>query len=193
MPWNLPNFLTVLRIALIPGLVGAFYFPPLPWANYLATFIFVLGAITDWLDGWLARRYHQTTRFGAFLDPVADKLMVVAALVLVLERYPNFWLAMATLVIVGREITVSALREWMAEVGQRGLVAVSKIGKIKTTTQMIALILLLFHHPISLTGLTIPTAELGLVLLGIAAVITLWSMIGYLRAALPWLWAAETK
>lgn len=172
--------LTLLRIGLIPVFVVAFYVP-FHWANLAATAIFGLAAITDWLDGYLARKLNQTSRFGAFLDPVADKLMVGAALVMLVQQHPTPWMAIAAIVIIGREIAISALREWMAEIGERTRVAVSQLGKYKTTAQMIALILLLYHSP--LFGL--PTEQLGMTLLYIAVVLTLWSMFAYLRAALP--------
>jgi CDP-diacylglycerol--glycerol-3-phosphate 3-phosphatidyltransferase/cardiolipin synthase len=176
---NTPNILTLLRIILIPVLVGVFY---LPWgANILATVVFALAAITDWFDGYLARRWNQTSALGAFLDPVADKLVVAIALVLLVEENSTPWMAIPAAVIIGREITISALREWMAKIGQRATVAVSMIGKIKTTAQMIALLMLLYKEP--LFGL--PIYEIGFVSLYIAAILTLWSMIVYLRAAWP--------
>jgi CDP-diacylglycerol--glycerol-3-phosphate 3-phosphatidyltransferase/cardiolipin synthase len=177
---SIPNFLTLLRIALIPVLIVVFYLP-VHGANILSTAVFALAAITDWLDGYLARRWNQTSAFGAFLDPVADKLVVAVALVLLVEQHPTPWMVLPATVIIGREITVSALREWMSELGQRAKVAVSNVGKIKTTAQMIALLMLLYHKP--LFGL--PVYEIGYVLLYIAALLTLWSMFVYLRAALP--------
>jgi len=177
---NIPNILTLLRILLIPVFVGVFY---LPWngANELTTLVFALAAITDWFDGYLARRWNQTSAFGAFLDPVADKLIVATALVFLVQANPSPWLAIPAAIIIGREITISALREWMAEIGQRAKVAVSMIGKIKTTAQMIALLLLLYNDPL----LGLPIYKIGLVLLYIAAILTFWSMIVYLRAAVP--------
>jgi len=176
---NIPNILTLLRIILIPVLVGVFY---LPWgANILATLVFALAAITDWFDGYLARRWNQTSAFGAFLDPVADKLVVAVALVLLVQDHPTHWMAIPAAVIIGREITISALREWMAEIGQRATVAVSMIGKIKTTAQMTALLMLLYEEPL----FGIPIYEIGFVSLYIAAILTLWSMIVYLQAAWP--------
>jgi CDP-diacylglycerol--glycerol-3-phosphate 3-phosphatidyltransferase len=177
---NIPNILTLLRIILIPVFVGAFY---LPWSisNELTTIIFALAVATDWFDGYLARRWNQTSAFGAFLDPVADKLIVSSALVFLVQANPSPWMAIPAAVIIGREITISALREWMAEIGQRTKVAVSMVGKIKTTAQMTALLLLLYKEPF----LTLPTYEIGFVLLYIAAILTLWSMIVYLRAAVP--------
>jgi CDP-diacylglycerol---glycerol-3-phosphate 3-phosphatidyltransferase len=175
---NIPTLITWLRIALIPLIVVVFYLP-VSWAGPASAGIFALAGITDWLDGYLARRLGQTSRFGAFLDPVADKLMVAAALVLVVDQMGGVLLAAAAIVIIGREIAISALREWMAEIGQRGRVAVSNLGKLKTTAQMVAIFLLLYHQP--LFGL--PVVGVGLILLYVAAALTLWSMIQYLAAA----------
>ncbi len=185
---SIPTILTYLRIALIPVFVLAFYLP-FEWANIAVTAIFGLAAITDWLDGYLARKLDQASRFGAFLDPVADKLMVAAALVMLVEANPTPWMAIAAVVIIGREITISALREWMAEIGQRASVAVSSLGKYKTTAQMAALIMLLYNEPL----LGIPMQTVGIVLLYIAVVLTLWSMILYLKAAWPVLSAEDEK
>jgi CDP-diacylglycerol--glycerol-3-phosphate 3-phosphatidyltransferase/cardiolipin synthase len=178
---NIPNFLTILRIILIPVFVLAFYFFPKPWSNIIATAIFGFAAITDWFDGYLARRFNQTTSLGAFLDPVADKLIVAVALVLLVQSYANLWVTIPAIIIIGREITISALREWMAEIGERSVVAVSYIGKIKTSVQMGALLLLLYRD--SLFGL--PIVKIGYVFLSIATVLTLWSMFIYLQQALP--------
>ncbi len=177
---NIPIILTLLRIILIPVFVALFY---LPWkgANELMTLIFALAALTDWFDGYLARRWNQTSAFGAFLDPVADKLMVAVALVLLVQIHPTPWMAIPAAVIIGREITISALREWMAEIGQRAQVAVSKIGKIKTTAQMAALLILLYREPF----MGLPIYPIGIILLYVAAGLTLWSMMVYLRVALP--------
>lgn len=177
---NLPNILTLFRIALIPVFVLLFYLP-FDWNNLVACIIFVVAAITDWLDGFLARKLQQISKLGAFLDPVADKLMVAVALVLLVERYPGLILSLPAAVIIGREITVSALREWMAELGARSKVAVTIYGKVKTTAQMTALPLLIYHEP--LYG--IPIYTLGLVLLYIAAGLTLVSMYQYLASAWP--------
>ncbi|MDQ2696342.1 MAG: CDP-diacylglycerol--glycerol-3-phosphate 3-phosphatidyltransferase [Pseudomonadota bacterium] len=177
---NLPTVLTLLRIGLIPAFVGVFYLP-VSWSNVVVTLLFGLAAITDWFDGYLARRLHQTSAFGAFLDPVADKLMVATALVLLVQALPSPWVAIAAVIIIGREIAISALREWMALVGSRSTVAVSMVGKLKTTVQMIALLLLLYREPLA----GIPTLELGLGLLILAAALTLWSMAHYLIAAWP--------
>lgn len=188
MQFNVPNILTLLRIGLIPVFVVVFYLP-YHWAHIATAAIFGLAAVTDWLDGYLARRLRQTSVFGAFLDPVADKLMVAVALVLLVDANPvgmhGAALALPAAVIIGREIAISALREWMAEIGERAKVAVSIIGKIKTTAQMIALLLLLYREPIG----GMPTTLVGLLALYIAAGLTLWSMIIYLRAAWPLLTA----
>ncbi|MGA7981216.1 MAG: CDP-diacylglycerol--glycerol-3-phosphate 3-phosphatidyltransferase [Chromatiaceae bacterium] len=178
--WNTPNLLTLLRILLIPVFVAVFYVP-LSWARVACALVFGAAALTDWLDGYLARRWQQTSPLGAFLDPVADKLMVAIALVLLVQADPRAALALPAAVIVGREITVSALREWMAELGARSRVAVSMGGKFKTTTQMVAIFLLVLRD--SLLG--VPVYGVGMVLLYIAAALTLWSMMRYLRAAWP--------
>jgi CDP-diacylglycerol--glycerol-3-phosphate 3-phosphatidyltransferase len=180
MPLNIPNYLTLFRIALIPVFVLMFFLP-FTWSHFATALIFGLAAITDWLDGYLARRLGQISRFGAFLDPVADKLMVAVALVLLVQANPTVLLAIPALVIIGREIAISALREWMAEIGERAHVAVSSIGKVKTTVQMIAILLLLYHAPIG----QLPVYAIGVVLLYVAALLTLWSMFVYLRAAWP--------
>lgn len=174
---TLPNFLTLLRIVLIPFFIVSFYLP-FGWAHWLTAGIFLLAAVTDWLDGYLARQLKQSSAFGAFLDPVADKLMVAAALVLIVSQYPQIWTAIAGIVVISREILISALREWMAELGKRASVKVSFIGKIKTTFQMIALIILLSQP----TGYT-PFVIFGFVMLGVAVVLTLWSMVLYLVTA----------
>ncbi len=187
MPLNVPNLLTLLRILLIPFFFVV-YVIDAGWSNQVATVIFVIAAITDWLDGYMARRLNQYTTFGAFLDPVADKLIVATALVLlatdekVLEMVISVPLfAAAVAIIIGREIVISALREWMAELGKRASVAVSYIGKVKTTLQLIAISLLIYQE--SLFGL--PIFVLGELLLFIAAGLTLYSMIVYLKAAWP--------
>lgn len=178
--YNLPNLLTVLRIVLIPVFVICFYLP-VSWAREAATAIFILAAVTDWLDGYLARRMQLVSALGAFLDPVADKLMVATALVLLVQADPRISLAVAAAVIIGREIAISALREWMAEIGSRTKVAVSEIGKFKTATQMGAITLLIYRD--DLWGMPIYTV--GLVLMFVAVVLTLWSMTLYLAAAWP--------
>jgi CDP-diacylglycerol--glycerol-3-phosphate 3-phosphatidyltransferase len=182
MNLNLPNSLTLLRIALIPVLVLLFYLPG-DWKHPACALVFALAAVTDWLDGYLARKLNQISAFGAFLDPVADKLMVAVALVLLVQGNPSIWVAIPAAIIIGREIAISALREWMAELGKRATVAVSIIGKFKTTAQMVAVLLLLYERPIG----AFPTYTVGLALLLIAAALTLWSMLMYLRAAWPML------
>ena len=177
---NIPNTLTLLRIALIPVFIIVFYLP-VDWSHIAATAVFSLAAITDALDGYLARKLNQTSTLGAFLDPVADKLMVVVVLVLLVQQHPTIWLALPAAVIIGREIAVSALREWMAELGARSKVAVSVYGKFKTIAQMVALILLIFRESI----LLIPVYTAGMVLLYVAAILTLLSMIQYIIAAWP--------
>ena len=177
---TIPTVLTLLRIALIPFFVAAFYMP-VTWANAATAAIFVVAGVTDWFDGYMARRLNQISPFGAFLDPVADKLMVAVALVLLVQSHPTAWLAVPAAVIIGREIAVSALREWMAELGERAHVAVSSLGKYKTMAQMIAIVLLLYRDPIA----DLPVQTVGFVLLYIAACLTLWSMVVYLRAAWP--------
>ena len=183
MPLNLPNLLTWLRILLIPLFVGIFYFEK-SWVsganqNLVATVIFTAAAITDWLDGWLARRLNQMSAFGAFLDPVADKLMVAAALIILvqLERVD----AIIALIIIGREVAVSALREWMAQIGQAKSITVSFLGKIKTMSQMLAIPLLLFHDRLG----AFDPQRVGTWLIYLAAVLTLVSMAYYLKVALP--------
>lgn len=177
---NIPNILTLIRITLIPIFVIVFYFP-VSWSNVVTTLIFGLAAATDWLDGYLARKWQQTSAFGAFLDPVADKLIVAVALVLLVQIHATPWIAIPAAIIIGREITISALREWMAELGKRANVAVSKIGKLKTSVQMFAIMLLLYQDSLFF----LPIFAMGYILLYIAAVLTLWSMFMYLRVALP--------
>ena len=177
---NIPNALTLLRIAMIPVFVLVFYLP-FSWSNYVACAIFTIAALTDLLDGYLARRLNQISTLGAFLDPVADKLMVAMVLVVLVQQDPRLILALPAAVIIGREITISALREWMAELGARSKVAVSIFGKIKTVTQMISLGMLVYMHPF----LGIPVYELGMVLLYVAVILTLWSMFEYLYSAWP--------
>lgn len=182
MNWNLPNLLTLLRIAVIPVMMVFFYLSfYFPWAAPASSIVFMLAAITDWFDGWLARRWNETSKFGAFMDPVADKLIVATALVMLVEADPRPWITLPVIIIVGREIAVSALREWMASSGARTNVAVSWVGKVKTTAQMVAISMLLWHYPVW----TIPVYDIGIVLLFFAAILTLWSMISYLKAAWP--------
>ncbi|MCK2087467.1 CDP-diacylglycerol--glycerol-3-phosphate 3-phosphatidyltransferase [Thauera aromatica] len=183
MPLNIPNALTWARIALIPIFVGVFYLPdnwmPVASKNLVATGIFIAAAVTDWFDGYLARALGQTSAFGAFLDPVADKLMVAAALILLVQLARVD--ALIAVVIIGREITISALREWMARVGQSASVAVAYVGKLKTAAQMVAIPLLLFDAPL----LGFDLRLIGEVLIYVAAALTLWSMGYYLRRAMP--------
>jgi CDP-diacylglycerol---glycerol-3-phosphate 3-phosphatidyltransferase len=188
MKMTVPTMLTLLRIVLIPVLVVVFYLP-YQWTNFAAALVFAVASVTDWLDGWIARRYHQYSVFGAFLDPVADKLMVATALFLIVQGHPTTWMALWAAVIVGREIAVSALREWMAELGQRARVAVATVGKVKTIAQMVALLCLLYSispakaAPMPWMGDIV--FRIGDWLLAIAAVLTLWSGYEYLRAAWP--------
>jgi len=179
LPLNLPNLLTVFRIVLIPVLVVVFY---VPFQHHwlVAALVFSIASVTDWIDGYLARKMGQVTPFGAFLDPVADKLMVVTALVLLVERHDTILFTLAACVIIGREIVVSALREWMAELGARTSVAVSVVGKVKTAFQMVAIIALLAIDPAKDESWLL---ALGYLLLYTAAVLTLWSMFIYLKAA----------
>lgn len=179
MPMNIPNMLTLGRIALIP-VFGVVFYLPFSWANVAAAVVFAMAAITDWADGYLARKLNQTSAFGAFLDPVADKLMVAVALIALLAVNPTPLFALAVAVIIGREITVSALREWMAELGKRAKVAVNAIGKFKTAAQMIAILLLLYRDDL----MGFPVYAVGMILLYAAAGLTLWSMVVYLRASL---------
>ncbi len=186
MPLNLPNLLTWFRILLIPLFVAVLYLPS-NWltqhqANATAMWIFIFAALTDWLDGYLARRLNQTSAFGAFLDPVADKLMVAAALIVLVEL--NRVSAIVALIIIGREITISALREWMANTGRSKSVAVSMIGKIKTFTQMTAIPFLLYNDRMGL-GLNWDAHGIGTILIWVATILTLWSMIYYLKMAIP--------
>jgi CDP-diacylglycerol--glycerol-3-phosphate 3-phosphatidyltransferase len=184
MIWNLPNILTWLRILAIPLVVVLFFLGDERSSNFadpIAGLLFAAAAITDSLDGYLARRLGQTTRLGAFLDPVADKLIVAVALVLIVSRDARPLMVLTAAVIIGREIAISALREWMAGIGQRTAVAVSRIGKYKTILQMVGLSMLLFRHPL----LGLPIYLLGQWLTVLAAALTLISMALYLRAAWP--------
>ena len=183
---NVPNTLTGLRIVLVPILVVVFYLP-FSWTPMACAAIFALAAATDWADGYLARRLSQVSTFGAFLDPVADKLMVAVALVLLLQFDPELWLAIPAAIIISREIVVSALRELMAELGQRATVAVATLGKIKTVSQMTALLLMLYRHDMG----PIPVYLTGSVLLYVATVLTIWSMVLYLRVAWPVMTATD--
>jgi CDP-diacylglycerol--glycerol-3-phosphate 3-phosphatidyltransferase len=180
MKINIPTALTLFRIALIPVLIIVFYLP-IPGTRTLSALIFLLAGFSDWLDGYLARKLDLTSRFGAFLDPVADKLIVAVALIILLQENPSFLLMLSTVIIIGREITISALREWMAQIGQRTNVAVSYVGKVKTAAQMLAIVLMLYKHEIA--GFNAYTY--GLLILYISAALTLWSMMQYLIAAWP--------
>jgi len=193
MLWNVPNILTVLRIVLIPVFVGIFYLPhnlyalgahPTHTLNVAAAIVFAVASFTDWLDGWWARKYNQASNFGAFLDPVADKLMVTAALIVLVE-FSRVG-AIVSLIIIGREIAIGALREWMAAAGERGSVAVAQIGKLKTAVQMLAIELLLYYDSIDFGEFgRFNTKHVGQVLIIFAAVLTLISMFYYLKAAWP--------
>ena len=180
MQLNVPNILTLFRILLVPIMVIAFFLP-YRGTNVIAAGVFALGALTDWLDGWIARRFGQTSAFGEFLDPVADKLSVTVALFLIIQADPSPFLAIVASVIVGREITISALREWMAEIGERARVRVAGIGKIKTIVQMVAIIVLLYRHE----RIGSPLYQGGEWLLIVAAALTIWSGAMYVRAAIP--------
>jgi CDP-diacylglycerol--glycerol-3-phosphate 3-phosphatidyltransferase/cardiolipin synthase len=186
--WNLPNMLTWLRILMIPAIIVLFYALPYPWNDPAACAAFALAGITDSLDGYYARKLGLTSRLGAFLDPVADKLIVAAALILIVSRDPRWFIVIASIVIIGREIAVSALREWMAEIGARSRIKVSLLGKYKTIMQVVGLSFLLFRQ--SLFG--IPFYKLGIILTAVAVVLTLWSMVAYLRLAWPELRGSST-
>jgi len=181
LPINIPNILTSLRILFIPVLIVVFYVFPLEWRYLASALVFAVASVTDWLDGYLARKLGQLTPFGAFLDPVADKLLVAVALVLLVELHASPILAIPAIVIVGREIVVSALREWMAEYSSMRSVAVSYLGKIKTTFQMVSIIFLLAGGP----DIESPVVLIGYALLYAAAILTLWSMFQYLKLAWP--------
>jgi CDP-diacylglycerol--glycerol-3-phosphate 3-phosphatidyltransferase len=187
IPLNIPNLITLSRIIMIPFIVGIFYFPDdlvsFSAKNVTATSIFIFAAVTDWLDGYLARKLNQMSAFGAFLDPVADKLFVVGALVILLTLEPSRVDPLVAFIIIGREIAISALREWMAKVGQARSVAVAFIGKLKTVSQMVAIPLLLYND--MLFG-SIDCLWLGTILINVAAVLTVASMLYYLRKALPY-------
>ncbi|SPY77282.1 CDP-diacylglycerol--glycerol-3-phosphate 3-phosphatidyltransferase [Providencia rustigianii] len=175
MKLNIPTWLTLFRVILIPFFVIAFYLP-VSWGPFVCALIFVVAAVTDWFDGFLARLWKQTTKFGAFLDPVADKVMVATALVLVTESFDVWYVTLPAATMIAREIIISSLREWMAEIGKRSSVAVSWIGKFKTTAQMMSLVGLLWRPT--------PLIEnLSIALLYIAAILTFWSMYQYLKAA----------
>ncbi|WP_188151264.1 CDP-diacylglycerol--glycerol-3-phosphate 3-phosphatidyltransferase [Teredinibacter waterburyi] len=178
--FNIANQLTLIRIAFIPLLV-VIYYTPFEWRFLVSAALFGLAGITDALDGYIARKYHLVTPFGAFLDPVADKLMVAVALTVLIDSHHNIWFTLPATVIICREIVISALREWMAELGKRANVAVSSIGKIKTTLQIIAIVVLLLVEPFKYRYIDM----IGYFTLYSAAILTLWSMFLYLRAAWP--------
>jgi len=177
---TIPTLITLFRILMIPVMVLLFYWKH-PWSNILTTTVFVAGALTDWLDGWIARRYEMYSAFGAFLDPVADKLAVTVALFLVVEYHDTWPITLLAAIIVSREITISALREWMAQIGAHGLVKVAILGKLKTIVQMVAISCLLFREDL----LGLPVFFIGYTLLGVAAALTLWSGADYMSAAWP--------
>jgi CDP-diacylglycerol--glycerol-3-phosphate 3-phosphatidyltransferase/cardiolipin synthase len=179
-PYTIPNLLTALRIALIPVIVGLFYLP-YNWSDIACGLLFALVGITDAFDGYFARKLGQVSRLGAFLDPVADKLIVATALVLIVSKDPAWYVTLTAAIIIGREIAISALREWMAELGARHMIKVSGIAKFKTIVQITGLSMMLFHQDL----FTLPTYRIGLVLTVLAAVLTLWTMVAYLRAAWP--------
>jgi len=187
MNLNIPNILTLFRIALIPVLVLVFYWPPFTDQNVVLASLFFVAGVTDWFDGYLARKLNQQSVFGAFLDPVADKLTVSVALVLLVSVHPGMLVALPAAVIIGREITISALREWMANIGDTTKVKVSIIGKFKTAGQLWAIGFMLYEHPI---GWFSPL-QFGYLLLYISAGLTLWSMVTYLIAAWPSLMKEE--
>ena len=186
MKLNLANILTLFRIAAIPAVVICFY-SPLPNARPIAAILFGIAAVTDFIDGWVARRFGQTSRFGEFLDPVADKLMVAIVLVMLVQARSGWFEDIIAMIIIGREITISALREWMATIGERANVKVSFAGKLKTTLQMFGIAFMVYQH--DLFG--IPIYTVGFVLLVAAAVMTIWSMFFYLKAAWPFIMADQ--
>lgn len=191
MPLNIPNMLTWGRILMIPVFVGVYYLPDgmmtLADRNLAATLVFIVAAVTDWFDGYLARTLGQTSAFGAFLDPVADKLMVATALIMLVQLGRAD--ALIAVIIIGREITISALREWMARVGRSASVAVAFVGKLKTAAQMVAIPLLLYNAPL----LSVHSQAVGTALIYIAAALTLWSMGYYLHRAMPMLQDSEKR
>lgn len=177
---NIPTLLTLLRIALIPVMMVVFYLPFVD-ARLWCSLIFIVASLTDWFDGFLARKLNLQTAFGEFLDPVADKLMVVVILVLIVQGDPAVYIAIPAAIIIGREVSVASLREWMAELGQRSVIKVSWVGKCKTGFQMLALLCLLYGADLS----GVPVRTVGLVAIYIAAILTLWSMWQYIQLALP--------
>lgn len=181
MPINIPNAITLFRILLIPVFIVMYYWADFSWKHQLLTALFFLAGVSDWVDGYLARKLGQQSAFGEFLDPVADKLTVSIVLILILSTHPGLLLALPTMVIIGREILISALREWMANIGKNKKVSVSFIGKVKTFAQLWAIGFLLYEKPIG----NIPVMTIGHILLYLAAILTLWSMLVYLIAAWP--------
>jgi len=181
LPLNVPNAITLFRIVLIPIFIAAFFIPDFSWKHLLLTTLFFFAGISDWFDGYLARKLKQQSAFGAFLDPVADKLMVTIAMALLVNAHPGALMALPAVVIIGREIAVSALREWMASLGENAKVKVSYVGKVKTFTQLLAIGFLLYEKDIG----SFQPLLVGYVLLYIAAILTLWSMFVYLSAAWP--------
>lgn len=188
MQLNLANILTLLRIAAIPVVVICFY-SPMPYARPVAAVLFGLAAITDLIDGWVARKFGQQSRFGEFLDPVADKLMVSIVLVMLVQAESGWFEDIIAMIIIGREITISALREWMATIGERANVKVTMAGKVKTALQMFGIAFMVYQNDI----FGIPIYTVGFVLLVMAAVMTIWSMIIYLRAAWPYIMADQPE
>ncbi len=189
MPINVPNTITLFRILLIPVFIVVYYWADFSWKHLLVTALFFLAGASDWVDGYLARKLGQQSAFGEFLDPVADKLTVSIVLILILSTHPGLLLALPTMVIIGREILISALREWMANIGKNKKVSVSFIGKVKTFAQLWAIGFLLFEKPIG----SIPVMTIGYFLLYLAAILTLWSMLVYLIAAWPSLIGKDTS
>ncbi|EKF9792991.1 CDP-diacylglycerol--glycerol-3-phosphate 3-phosphatidyltransferase [Vibrio cholerae] len=175
MRFNIPNLLSLLRLFLIPVFVVTFYLP-FEWAPFVTAMVFWVAGFTDWLDGMLARKLGQTSRFGAFIDPVADKVLVATALILITEHYHSIWITIPAVTMIAREIIISALREWMAEIGKRASVAVSWVGKVKTLTQMFALWVLIWRYDDWMIWL-------GYISIYVATVLTYWSMVQYLAAA----------
>ena len=185
--WNLPNILTLMRIAMIPVFIVVYYLP-WEWHHFASAAIFGIAALTDWVDGYFARKLNMVTPFGAFLDPVADKLTVVAALVLLIEVHSSPWFSLPAIIIIGRELVISALREWMSELGSGQSIAVSTLGKVKTWFQMVAIAILLLAKP-EQEALTM----IGFIVIYAAAALTLWSMIYYLIKAWPQLSTSGDK
>jgi CDP-diacylglycerol--glycerol-3-phosphate 3-phosphatidyltransferase len=179
MKINFPTFLTLLRIAVIPVII-LFFYSGLEWSRYIASLLFGAASITDILDGYLARKWKQESKMGAFLDPVADKLIVMVMVVLLIQAYPTWMMVVSGIVIIGREIIISSLREWMAEIGKRDAVAVSQVGKFKTFAQIVALGFLMFEY----SWLGIPTFEIGATALFIAVILSVYSMVLYLNSAI---------